>query len=322
MNPNQNGGSSWASLAASSSSNANTGVDLSTYVRGGRPGDTTPSRSADSITNNTRKAPIYVPIGPPCAGKTTVLSRILVPRNATATDATGTNNPIDIFMDENKQITAVFSLIPPSEFTLTTLSSPTDGGTVDGNDESSYQDGTIVGLEANPAPGYLFEGWNGDADGEDPSADVVMDSDKTVTAIFVKDQSDADFDGLTAFVELTVYGSNPNNDDTDGDGIKDGVEAGTIFNPAVDDTPTLQLLATNPEFYLGLALASNAIVPEILIEKNEANDFMITIQIQKTDNLKEWEALDLTDAVIDGDTITLTIPASDTIRFIRSRTTR
>lgn len=90
MNPNQNGGSSWASLAASSSSNANTGVDLSSYVRG-RPADTTPSRRADSITNNVRKAPVYVPIGPPCAGKTTVLGRILIPRNATTTNTNGTN---------------------------------------------------------------------------------------------------------------------------------------------------------------------------------------------------------------------------------------
>ena len=76
-------------MAASSSSDTNTGVDLSSYVRG-RPADT-PSRSADSTTNNARKAPIYVPIGPPCAGKTTVLSRLLVPRDATSANANGTN---------------------------------------------------------------------------------------------------------------------------------------------------------------------------------------------------------------------------------------
>lgn len=80
-------------MAASSSSDTNTGVDLSSYVRG-RPAET-PSRSADSTTTtNARKAPIYVPIGPPCAGKTTVLSRILVPRNATATNANGTNRQL------------------------------------------------------------------------------------------------------------------------------------------------------------------------------------------------------------------------------------
>ena len=79
-------------MAASSSSDTNTGVDLSSYVRG-RPADT-PSRSADSNSTNARKAPIYVPIGPPCAGKTTVLSRILVPRNATATNANGTNRQL------------------------------------------------------------------------------------------------------------------------------------------------------------------------------------------------------------------------------------
>lgn len=237
-------------------------------------------------------------------------------------DAEGSENPLEVLMDENKEITAVFSLIPPSEFKLTTSIAPADGGTVDGNDNDTYLAGSSANIEAIPAPGYLFESWNGDTDSNETAATILMDADKTVTAIFVKDESDADFDGLTAFEELSVYGSNPNDDDTDGDGIKDGVEAGTIFNPAVDDSSTLQLLASNPEFYLGLVLASSAIVPEILIEKNETDDFMITIQIQKTDNLKDWSALDLTDAVIDGDTITVTIPASETIRFIRSRTTR
>ena len=73
-------------MAATPSTKTNTGVDLSSYVRG-RPAAATSTSANNSSTSNTRKAPIYVPIGPPCAGKTTVLSRILVPRNtATATN--------------------------------------------------------------------------------------------------------------------------------------------------------------------------------------------------------------------------------------------
>ena len=89
-NGGNNGGSSWASMmAASSSSNANatsnTGVDLRSYVRG-RP-------ATNSTTTNRSKAPIYVPIGPPCAGKTTVLSHILAPKNATVASESKTHHP-------------------------------------------------------------------------------------------------------------------------------------------------------------------------------------------------------------------------------------
>eukprot|EP00563_Minutocellus_polymorphus_P014261 CAMPEP_0181054030 /NCGR_PEP_ID=MMETSP1070-20121207/18453_1 /TAXON_ID=265543 /ORGANISM="Minutocellus polymorphus, Strain NH13" /LENGTH=593 /DNA_ID=CAMNT_0023133257 /DNA_START=136 /DNA_END=1917 /DNA_ORIENTATION=+ len=80
-------------MAASPSSNANTGVDLSSYVRG-RPATTSSTNSSTTSNrvsaSSVRKAPIYVPIGPPCAGKTTVLSRILAPKNATV--AAGSNN--------------------------------------------------------------------------------------------------------------------------------------------------------------------------------------------------------------------------------------
>ncbi len=35
------------------------------------------------------------------------------------------------------------------------------------------------------------------------------------------------------------------------------------------------------------------------------------------DNLKDWETLDLTGAVIEGDTMTLTVPVSETATFLR-----
>ena len=74
-----------AASSSSSSSSTNRGVDLSSYVRGSGSGRPT------NNTSNGRKAPIYVPIGPPCAGKTTVLSRILVPKNATTTNGNGSS---------------------------------------------------------------------------------------------------------------------------------------------------------------------------------------------------------------------------------------
>ena len=78
------GGSTWAALASAPS---NSGVDLSRYVQ------QTPRRGFSSSIGATappphrrRKAPIYIPVGPPCAGKTTILSRILVPANVSASN--------------------------------------------------------------------------------------------------------------------------------------------------------------------------------------------------------------------------------------------
>ncbi len=230
-------------------------------------------------------------------------------------DLIGSENPTDLIMDSNKSITAIFA----AKKTLITAVTPEGAGTVSDSGNGLYLNGQLASIEVTTAPGYIFEGWAGDSDSDEPSIDLLMDDNKIVTARFIQDLSDDDNDGLTAYQELAIYGSNPDNPGTDGDNIKDGDEAGTIFDPAVDDTPTLQLLASNPEFFLGLVLSSNAVVPEILIERNETNDFTVTIQIEKTEDLTNREALDLTNAVIDGNKITITIPATGAVDFLRSR---
>ena len=53
-----------------------------------------------------------------------------------------------------------------------------------------------------------------------------MDSDKTIGATFQPDPSDADGDGLSAYLEQAVYGTNPNLADSDGDGVTDAWEVG------------------------------------------------------------------------------------------------
>ncbi len=149
-----------------------------------------------------------------------------------------------------------------------------------------------------------------------------MNENKSVTAVFVKDESDEDEDGLTAFAELTQHDTDPNKKDTDGDNINDGDEIGTIFDPTVDDTPTLELLTSNPEFYLGLVLSRSSVFPEIVIKKTKGRDMMITIQIQKTDNLRNWLPMNLQDAEIRGNTITVPVPVSENVPFLRIRNSR
>jgi uncharacterized repeat protein (TIGR02543 family) len=81
-------------------------------------------------------------------------------------------------------------------------------------------------IEGIPNLGYIFTGWTGDASGTENPLSITMDADKTVGANFEQDLSDSDNDGLTAYDELLLYGTDPALADTDGDGLSDGYELG------------------------------------------------------------------------------------------------
>jgi len=52
-------------------------------------------------------------------------------------------------------------------------------------DQPSYTTGTVVQLTANPAPGWIFSNWSGDALGNANPLSVTMDVDRTVVARFI-----------------------------------------------------------------------------------------------------------------------------------------
>ena len=136
-------------------------------------------------------------------------------------DAPGTANPLTIMMDSDKTVGATFT----RQFTLTTTAST--NGTITGMvPGGKYLIGTTATLTASPNPYFVFAGWTGDAIGAVNPLSVQMDSDKSIGASFIPDPSDADGDGLSAYLELAVYSSNPNLADTDGDGLTDAWEVG------------------------------------------------------------------------------------------------
>jgi hypothetical protein len=51
--------------------------------------------------------------------------------------------------------------------------------------QSCYQDGSSVTLEAVPDPGWQFDEWQGDLTGNTNPDTVTMDSDKSVTGVFI-----------------------------------------------------------------------------------------------------------------------------------------
>ena len=94
-------------------------------------------------------------------------------------DASGTQNPLPITVNGNKNITANFT---PIFYPLTI--SATNGTVSKSPDQASYQAGTVVLLTASPASGYQFTGWSGNASGTQNPLSVTMDGSKSITANF------------------------------------------------------------------------------------------------------------------------------------------
>jgi len=105
-------------------------------------------------------------------------------------DAGGTSTSITITMDSNKSVVAYFKGIT---YTLTTSVSPSGSGYVTPS-SGSYAAGTVVTLTATPNPNasrkyeydYDFDCWSGDVGGTSTSTTITMDSNKNVTANFVR----------------------------------------------------------------------------------------------------------------------------------------
>ena len=70
----------------------------------------------------------------------------------------------------------------PVNYTLTTNSTPSNGGTISGT--GSYTAGTTASITATPAAGYTFVNWSGDASGTNATTSVAMSSNKNAIANF------------------------------------------------------------------------------------------------------------------------------------------
>jgi len=93
----------------------------------------------------------------------------------------GAANPETLLVASDLEVTATFQQIPDRTVTVTTTGL---GGVLLGPPGGLYLEGTEVLLVAEPAPGWRFVRWEGDADGSDNPATLVVAGDQVVNAVF------------------------------------------------------------------------------------------------------------------------------------------
>ena len=102
--------------------------------------------------------------------------------NGWSGDASGTSDHVTITVDSNKTVVASFVKLT---YTVQTQVDASGGGTVDPA-SGTFEAGTHVQVTATPASGYRLDHWGGSATGHSNPLNLLVDTDKTVTAYFTK----------------------------------------------------------------------------------------------------------------------------------------
>jgi endoglucanase len=123
-------------------------------------------------------------------------------------DASGTSVSTTITMSADKSVTASFSQIPTTTYTLST--SVTGQGSISTDPPASggvYAEGTVVSLTATPASGYQFDGWSGALSGNINPGSITMNSNKSVTATFEENGTPGCDNPVTISIPFVQNGS-------------------------------------------------------------------------------------------------------------------
>ncbi len=148
------------------------------------------------------------------------------PENMQGQSYLSNSNPLRLVMDADTVVTAEFVEENPEEFTLTTIIQPEGAGSIEKTpDLDQYPENTTITLTAIPNSGYIFDHWSGDISGDENPVTVVMNSDKTVIAVFaplnhppskpVLSSPENGSTGVSVNPILSVEVYDPDNDDLD-----------------------------------------------------------------------------------------------------------
>ena len=119
-----------------------------------------------------------------------------------------------------------------------------------------------------------------------------MNSNKIVTANFTQDGRDSDGDGLTNYQEIVIYGTNPNQKDTNSDGVEDGKAVALGYNPTFDFSPLLNFFQTNTASANSRGLFTTNQIMDLkfggMVLGKTNNQLSLTYQILESSNLVSW----------------------------------
>ena len=143
-----------------------------------------------------------------------------------------------------------FETNTPSIISLTVTNSL--GGEVSISGTTIYYEPISVSVEALPDLGYIFSSWNNEEGTSTSSLNPYnfnLTEDQILIATFEPDLSDNDQDGLSLYDEVVIYGSNPNQPDTSGDGLLDGVLVLMGLEPSVNFSNLVNTVQATPESF-------------------------------------------------------------------------
>jgi len=145
----------------------------------------TPQSKTYSISSNTPNGSLkFLPKGDSYAPGTTVtvqaVGELGYEFSYWGGDLSGIENPVTILMDGNKSISASFDEVPTYKLSVNAANGAVSLSPAGG----VYNEGTLVRMSHTADFGYKFGSWTGDASGFEKYIEVIMDSDKEVTANF------------------------------------------------------------------------------------------------------------------------------------------
>ncbi|MGA0846808.1 MAG: LamG-like jellyroll fold domain-containing protein, partial [Luteolibacter sp.] len=209
------------------------------------------------------------------------------------------------------------NLADQNAIVVTVTASGLSRGSVSGSGIFSADDTTPISATANP--GYTFSEWTGDFAGQPQSFVHTVSGNANSTAVFIEDSTDSDNDGLSNYLEIIVHNTLPDNPDSDGDQIPDGVE---INQTGTDPNYSDDLAVDYVMEYLCDGGSPNVGANEALLSRNPADDTVIVqLGTQQSTQAANWSELlpaDTSSSELSGNDLQLVIPGSaDVSKFFR-----
>jgi uncharacterized repeat protein (TIGR02543 family) len=226
--------------------------------------------------------------------KCTALARVEFLGNAPSYDSTSFQNTFPIFYYVTGKTGwgssyAGLSTAVLGSYLLTTVCSDAQGTVLVNPIKSAYQSTDSVTISVTPKSGYLFNAWSGASTATTSSITFTMNSNKTVTANFIQDGRDADGDGLTNYQESITYGTNPNQRDTNSDGVEDGRAVALGYSPTFNFGALTSYWQGTPPTGLYTASQMQAMaVGDLLLTKNANGSFTLNYDIEQSTDLQTW----------------------------------